>query len=174
MSVAVETRSRSFQGVRVERRTSKPFDAVIAALRARMGVASIPLLVSLVEKSVDESVFAEEVTQRFVGESGFMLFEELNHGGWLSIYGIRRRCVRWIYGNPLIAITMIRHDNTAGLFAPVEMLISDAVDGGGTVVTYVRASSLIVIEPNPPLLAAAQALDAKVEALLDAALKPEA
>jgi len=46
-----------------------------------------------------------------------MLFHEIDHGGWLSKFGINRRMVRWIFGNPLIAITMIRHDLTAGLFA---------------------------------------------------------
>jgi Domain of unknown function DUF302 len=45
--------------------------------------------------------------------------------------------VRWIFGNPLIAITMIRHDLTAGLFAPVEILVTEAEDGLGTTITYV-------------------------------------
>ena len=43
--------------------------------------------------------------------------------------------MRWIFGNPLIAITMIRHDLTAGLFAPVEILVTEAeestADAGG-------------------------------------------
>jgi hypothetical protein len=56
---------------------------------------------------------------------------------------------------------MIRHDIIAGLLAPVEMLISEAKYGVGTVVTYVRVSSLMVIEDNPPLLVEAHPLDAK-------------
>ena len=67
--------------------------------------------------------------------------------------------MRWIIGNPLIAITMIRHDITAGLFAPVELLVTENKDRKGATVTYVRPSTLMVIDDNPPLLAAAEALD---------------
>ncbi len=69
-----------------------------------------------------------------------------------------------VLGNPLIAITMLRHDVTAGLFAPVELLITEE-DDGGSAITYVVPSSLMVVEPNDPLLAAAQALDDKLAAL---------
>jgi hypothetical protein len=61
-----------------------------------------------------------------------MLFHEIDHGGWLSKFGIRRQMVRWIFGNPLIAITMIRHDLTASLFAPVEILVTEVDIGLGT------------------------------------------
>ena len=84
----------------------------------------------------------------------------------LSKFGISRRSVRWILGNPLIAITMIRHDISAGLFAPVELLLTEAEDGQGTTVTYVRPSTLMAIEQNPPLLDAARVLDEKCDALV--------
>ena len=57
---------------------------------------------------------------------------------------------------------------TAGLFAPVELLVTENIDRAGAKVTYVRPSSLMVVEDNPPLLAAAQALDEK---LLDLVVK---
>jgi uncharacterized protein (DUF302 family) len=101
-----------------------------------------------------------------VGESGFMLFYEIYHGGWLPRFGINWRTVRWILGNPLIAITMIRHDITAGLFAPVEVLVTEKESGPGTTITYVRPSSLMVNEENPPLREAAKALDEKFDALI--------
>ena len=63
-------------------------------------------------------------------------------------------------------ITMIRHDITAGLFAPVEILVTEKEGGAGTTVTYVRPSSLIVIEENLPLRKAAKALDEKLDALI--------
>jgi len=98
-----------------------------------------------------------------------MKFGEFNHGTWLKLFGIQRRVVRWIFGNPLIAFTMIRHDVTAGLFAPVEMLITELDDGAGAALIYVLPSSLMVIEDNPPLQAAADALDQKVAALVEQA-----
>ena len=70
-----------------------------------------------------------------------MLFAEFDHGAWLSKFGLERRSVRWIFGNPLIAITMIQYDVTAGLFAPVELITEDADHAGTTVVAHRVSSS---------------------------------
>ena len=107
----------------------------------------------------------ERAVQRYVGPSGFMLFTSFDHGAWIGKAGIDRQVLRVVIGNPLIAITMIHHDVTAGLFAPVELLLTGE-DGGGSAVTYVRPSSLMVVEDNPPLYDAAVALDAKLAALI--------
>jgi uncharacterized protein (DUF302 family) len=72
--------------------------------------------------------------------------------------------LRAILGNPLIAITMLRHDLTAGLFAPVEMLVLEE-DHNRSSLTYIKPSSLMVIDDNPPLRAAALVLDEKLAAL---------
>jgi hypothetical protein len=64
---------------------------------------------------------------------------------------------------------MIRHDPTAGLFVPIELLFNESPDGG-CVVTYIVPSSLIAIGDNAPLLAAAKRLDDKLEALMVSAL----
>jgi uncharacterized protein (DUF302 family) len=93
-----------------------------------------------------------------------MLFGLFNHGGWITKAGIDRKVLRVILGNPLIAITMLRHDVTAGLFAPVVLLIADERDGRSSL-TYVKPSSLMVVEPNPELLSAATELDTKLAAL---------
>jgi uncharacterized protein (DUF302 family) len=71
--------------------------------------------------------------------------------------------LRVVIGNPLIAITMLRHDVTAGLFAPVELLLT--AEDGGSAVTYMEPSSLMVIDDNLELLDAAKALDAKLAQL---------
>jgi len=102
--------------------------------------------------------------QSHVGSSGFMLFATLDHGAWIKKTGIERNLLRVVIGNPLIAITMLRHDVTAGLFAPVELLIAEE-QAGRSSLTYVVPSSLIVVEENEPLRAAALALDAKLAAL---------
>jgi uncharacterized protein (DUF302 family) len=163
---SVQTLTKEFEGTRVQVRTSSSFDEVLGRLRALMGSASIPDLIRLAAPAISQEEYAREVTERYVGESGFMLFGEIDHGGWISKFGINRRIIRLILGNPLIAITMIRHDITAGLFAPVELLVTENEDGLGATMTYVRPSSLMVIEENPPLLAAAKALDQKFEALV--------
>lgn len=63
---------------------------------------------------------------------------------------------------------------SAGIVAPVEMLITKDADGAGTSLVYVRPSSLMVIDDNPPLLEAAKALDAKCEAPLASTLRTAA
>jgi uncharacterized protein (DUF302 family) len=166
------TITTSFTGVRLSVSSPLPFDDVIDRLRKAMGQSSLPKLVRLAQQPITEAEFAKTVQERFVGESDFMLFAELDHGGWLSKFGIQRRVLRWILGNPLLAITMIRHDITAGLFAPVELLITDDGNGGGATLTYVRPSSLMVVVENPPLRSAAEKLDAKLDALVARVVNP--
>ncbi|OBJ14176.1 DUF302 domain-containing protein, partial [Mycobacterium colombiense] len=107
----------------------------------------------------------QERVESHVGPSGFMLFGLVDHGAWISKAGIERKALRVILGNPLIAITMLRHDVTAGLFAPVELLLLE--EGSGSSLTYVKPSSLMVVEANPELLSAAEKLDAKLAALAE-------
>ena len=161
------TESKRFTGVRIVVTTATPYDQVLDNLTGLMGHAPFEQLGALVRASSNREVFEREVQRRFVGESDFMKFGEFDHGSWLGLYEIHRRTVRWIFGNPLIAVTMIKHDVTAGLFAPVEMLITEAEDGVGTTLTYLLPSSLMVIEDNPPLRTAAEALDKKVAALVE-------
>jgi uncharacterized protein (DUF302 family) len=108
----------------------------------------------------------ESVVRAHLGERGFTLFGELDYGQWLPFYGVKKKAVRWIVGNPLIALTMLRHDINAALFAPVELLLVEDETRSGTVVIYDLPSSLMVTGENPPLLAAAQALDAKLHDLV--------
>src|SRR6202021_2281448 len=114
--------SKPFQGIRIEVDTSVSFDEVLNRLRGLMGNTSVPQIVALAKEPITQAEYVQEVQERFVGQSGFMLFHEIDHGGWLAKFGINRRTVRWILGNPLIAITMIRFDITAALFAPAGVL----------------------------------------------------
>ena len=164
MSATVE--SKPFGGERIVVRTDRGFDDVLKTLRQLMGKVTIADINALAEEPISEREFSTRVQERYVGTSGFMLFAEIDHGRWLPKFGISQRVVRWILGNPLYAITMIRHDITAGLFAPVELLVTEDSHQQGTTVTYVRPSSLMVIETNAPLLDAARALDAKLAALV--------
>ena len=166
MSAKATVASTPFQGIRIEVDTLVSFDEVLSRLRGLMGDASAQEVVALAKEAITQAEYVQKVEERFVGESGFMLFHEIDHGGWLAKFGINRRTVRWILGNPLIAITMLRHDITAGLFAPVEILVTEKESGPGTTITYVRPSSLMVIEENPPLRGAAEALDKKLDALI--------
>src|SRR5262245_47130553 len=108
----------------------------------------------------------EKVVRSQTEQSGFMLFAEFDYHQWLGLYGIQWKLARWILGNPVIAITMIRHDLEAALFAPVELLLVEDENREGVTVVYDLPSSLMVTRENPPLLEAAAALDAKLEDLV--------
>ncbi|ORV56190.1 hypothetical protein AWC03_16690 [Mycobacterium europaeum] len=150
-----------FTGVRVRYDSTKSYDELLAALLADIGEQPVPIN-DIATSTGDWEPYRQRV-ESHVGPSGFMLFGVVDHGAWIAKAGIDRRAVRVILGNPLIAITMLRHDVTAGLFAPVELLIAD--EGAGSSLTYVKPSSLMVVAPNPELLGAAEQLDAKLAAL---------
>ena len=157
-----EPQTVPFDGVRLRYASTRSFDDLVDALLADVGHDPVPIDDIGTLHATWESY--EHEVQSHVGPSGFMLFGSLNHGGWIAKAGIHRKVLRLIIGNPLIAITMIRHDVTAGLFAPVDLLLTEE-DNGTSALTYVVPSSLMVVEPNPPLLSAAQDLDAKLDAL---------
>lgn len=160
MSEPTETR---FDGIRARYQSNKSYDELLAALLADIGDKPVPVN-DIATTSGDWVSFRERI-ESHVGPSGFMLFGLFDHGAWLTKAGIDRRVLRVILGNPLIAITMLRHDVSAGLFAPVELLLTD--EGAGSSLTYVKPSSLMVVEPNAELLSAAEELDAKLAALAE-------
>jgi uncharacterized protein (DUF302 family) len=79
------------------------------------------------------------------------------------------KCKRILLGNPLVAITMLKHDMKAGLSVPVELLVVEATreEGGGVDLVYHLPSALIVAGgDNTELEAAAQNLDEKFQKLV--------
>ena len=151
-----------FTGLRVKYGSASDVDTLVAALLADVGDRPVP--VDEIARTTGGWADYERAVGAYAGPSGFMLFATLDHGGWITKAGIDTRVLRVVIGNPLIAITMMRHDVTAGLFAPVELLLTEEA-GGRSALTYVVPSSLMVVEPNPPLLAAARELDDKLAAL---------
>jgi uncharacterized protein (DUF302 family) len=151
-----------FTGVRLRFDSNKSFDEVLSALLADVG--DKPLLINEVADHSESWDSYKKEIEAHVGPSGFSLFATIDHGAWIKKVGIRRKVLRLIIGNPTIAITMLRHDLTAGLFAPVELILIEE-HGGHCSLTYVRPSSLMVVEKNDALFDAAKQLDAKLQAL---------
>ncbi|MFC0454122.1 DUF302 domain-containing protein [Rhodococcus jostii] len=151
-----------FDGVRLRFDSTKSFDNLVDALLADVGDKPVPI--DDIAARFESWKSYEQQVRPHVGPSGFMLFALWNHGGWIKKAGLGGKVLRIVIGNPLIAITMLRHDVTAGLFAPVELLLTDE-QHGRSALTYVRPSSLMVVEPNRPLRAGAMKLDAKLATL---------
>ena len=151
-----------FDGIRLRFDSAKSYDDLVAALLADIGEKPVPI--DAIGVTFDTWESYEREVESHTGPSGFMLFATFNHGGWMKKAGINRKALRVVLGNPLIAITMMRHDITAGLFVPVELLLTEEV-GDRSALTYVVPSSLMVVESNEPLREAALELDAKLAAL---------
>jgi uncharacterized protein (DUF302 family) len=158
----------SVEVTRVRFDSARSFDEVRSALKHHLGTARLQEVLDHA-RAVRNARDFEAIIEPFIGDSGFMLFLELDHSGWLPLYGVTRKATRLIFGNPLIAITMIRHDIEASLFAPVELLLFEGENGEGSTIIYDLPSSLMRAKGNLPLFEAAQALDAKMAALASAA-----
>jgi uncharacterized protein (DUF302 family) len=164
----------SIKRIEIERfsvTTSKPFDAVIAALKAGVGRLD---LVAFANASRSPSTFAEleEVINRDMGKTGLMLFLEFDHGAVLrKETGLDKpEIVRLVIGNPLVMKEMAKHVPDAGSYAPVTVLIDERRDG--VHLSYDKMVSLLAPYGNQDALEVAQDLDHKVEKLLnDAAVE---
>jgi uncharacterized protein (DUF302 family) len=152
----------SFGGVRIRFESKRNFDELVSVLLADVGEK--PLMIDDLPAKFETWESYKTEVESHVGPSGFILFALLNHGAWIKKIQIQRKVLRVVIGNPLLAITMLRHDLMAGLFAPVELILIEEDDDCSSL-TYVRPSSLMVVETNEPLLAAAKELDAKLHAL---------
>lgn len=151
--------------------TAKPFEAVLAALKAGVGRLD---LVAFANASKSASTFAEleEVINRDMGKTGLMLFLEFDHGAVLrKETGLDKpKIVRLVIGNPLVMKEMAKHVPDAGSYAPVTVLVDER--GDGVHLSYDRMASLLAPYGNQDALEVAQDLDGKVEKLLnDAAAK---
>jgi len=151
-----------FTGIRIRFDSKRRFDEVVKALLADVGEK--PLMIDDLPAKFESWESYKAEVESHVGPSGFILFAVLNHGAWIKKVHIHKKVLRLVIGNPLLAITMLRHDLTAGLFAPVELIVVEE-DQYRSSLTYVRPSSLMVVETNEPLLAAAKELDTKLQAL---------
>ena len=97
--------------------SAKPFEAVVASLKAAVGH---PDLVEFVKATKGAHTFAELESAVYtgLGRTGLMMFMELDHGAILrQETGLDTpNIVRLVIGNPLIMKEMAKHKN---LFSPL-------------------------------------------------------
>lgn len=145
--------------------SSKPFDAVVGALKANVGRLNVAEL-SKTSKTATSFSELEKMITRNPGPNGLMLFEELDHGAVLRREsGLDEpRILRLLIGNPLIMKEMAKHVPDAGSYAPTTVLVDERADG--VHLSYDRMASFLAPYENAKALAVARELDAKVEKLL--------
>jgi uncharacterized protein (DUF302 family) len=149
----VYSTARSFEDV------VKAFETVVDSLED-IGWASIP------SAAKDVADFEARVNAK-IGASGFSRFLTLDHGDWLNFFGKGSKARQYVIGNPLIAITMLRHDIRVGLNVPVRVYIYRDEASGTTRFEYDQPSTLMSGLGNKDVTAAAEKLDAKLAALAE-------
>jgi uncharacterized protein (DUF302 family) len=145
--------------------SSKPFEAVLAVLKAAVGH---PDMAEFMRATRSAPTFADlsNTVQRGVGKTGLMLFMELDHGAILrKETGLDTpKIVRLLIGNPLIMKEMAKRAVDAGSYAPVTVLVDERPDG--VHLPYDKMAPLLAPYGDTEVLAIARDLDSKIERLL--------
>ena len=145
--------------------SSKPFDAVVRAIKAAIGHPNMTELWQATERATIAAEL-EAAIQPVLGESGLMQFVEFDHG-MIVRKGTEHhtsRIIRLVIGNPLIMKEMAKRVPDAGSYAPVTVLVDERADG--VHISYDRMASLLAPYGNRDALSVARDLDAKVEDVL--------
>ncbi|KPI38563.1 uncharacterized protein AB675_4106 [Cyphellophora attinorum] len=120
-----------------------PYDLILSRIHASLGNTTLlPPLQSLAKTSTPLEPYIASV----VGPHDFIIFQKYDWHPLLASPGQNSpglKACRIIFGNPLVAKTMVREDVKAGLFAPVSMLVQEIENGGGVSVMWDLPSSLI-------------------------------
>jgi len=158
----------TIEKVEVERfslTSSKPFDAVVAALKAAVGQ---PDMVEFFRTTRATNSFPdlERIVKSGLGRTGLMLFAEFDLGDILRRESGSRtpKIIRLVVGNPLIMKEMVKHVPDAGSYAPVTVLIDERPDG--VHVSYNKMESYLLPYGSAEALAVARNLDTKITTLL--------
>ena len=102
--------------------SSKPFDAVVAAIKASIGQPDMAELRRATRRATTAAEL-EAAIQPVLGESGLMQFVEFDHGMIVS-KGTEHhtsRIIRLVIGNPLIMKEMAKRVPDAGSYASVRL-----------------------------------------------------
>jgi uncharacterized protein (DUF302 family) len=145
--------------------SSKPFDAVIAVIKASIDHPNMAEFSQMMQRARTVAEL-EAAIQPVLGKSGLMQFVEFDHGMIVrkGTENHTSRIVRLVIGNPLIMKEMAKRVPDAGSYAPVTVLVDERADG--VHISYDRMASLLAPYGNSEALSIARDLDAKVEDLL--------
>jgi uncharacterized protein (DUF302 family) len=145
--------------------SSKPFDAVVAAIKSAVGQ---PDILEFFKETRATKSFPdlERVVKRGLGRTDLMLFAEFDLGDILrrETGSNTPKIMRFVVGNPLIMKEMVKHVPDAGSYAPVTVLVDERPDG--VHISYDKMESYLRNYGSSEALAVAQNLDSKITSLL--------
>ncbi|KIW98076.1 uncharacterized protein Z519_01660 [Cladophialophora bantiana CBS 173.52] len=189
--MTLTTETQTIQIERLVYRSSIPFSTAESRLRSSIrpspgsSLWGAPQGQGQAQRPTDRESYEARV-KSLVGPHGFMYFHEFNHGLWLPFYeppsstvtvkGVKKNlnCKRFVLGNPMIAITILQHDLSAGLCVPVELCLVEEAEGGVKIVWYKPTSLIAGYEgAKQELVDAANALSIKLETFVKWVLRDD-
>ena len=153
----------TFAGTHVTVPSSKPYEQVIKALEALLGEGDSRSFAEMVGATGTWDEFVHETEQR-VGESGFVIFAQIDHGAWMSRIPHDMKGKLYVIGNPLIAKQMLEHVPEIGLYVPLRIYVYED-EWGTTRIDYDEVSPIFERFGNERVNEVARELDQKLEDL---------
>ena len=124
---------------------------------------------------IDDGIFtllrygeAERALRELEACPSLLIFGVRDHGALLAVAGLRRRALQYDIGNPLTASRMTRHQISAGLYAPIRVLLRED-DEVGAAFEYDRPASAFGQFGDAAVDLVAQQLDRDLRAALEGA-----
>ena len=146
--------------------SNQPYEDVIDALEARLGVAEN--WGKIVGQLIAATASWELVTQTIeahIGASGLTIFSKVEHSPLLSLAGKTSRATQYTLGNLLFAIQMTMHMPEAALYAPLKVVVYED-EQGRTFVAYDSFVSLLAQYQREEIAQVARVVEQKLEALV--------
>ena len=111
----------TFTTTHVHVQTEKIFGEVTKDFERQLGKFD-PTVSQALRPDANRAADARARIEAMAGSSGFMLLGTTDHDTLLSVFGVKKKAIQYIVGNPLIAIQMTQHNLAAGLYAPLRVL----------------------------------------------------
>ncbi len=158
----------TFTTTHIRVQTEKKFSEVTRDFERQLGKFD-PTVFQALRSDAERADDARARIEAMAGSSGFMLFGTMDHGALLSVFGVKKKAIQYVLGNPLIAIQMTQHNLAAGLYAPLRLLVYED-NRGRTCLEYDKPSSLFGQFNDDRITTVASLLDRKLEDLIAAAV----
>ena len=169
LECTLQTNKKKYKIQHVEYISAYSFEQVIANFEGLVGNVENGSLRQVVVTAKTQEEF-EIGVHALEGKSGFLQFLLINHGAYLPRFDIVGKKVRmYTVGNPLIAVTMIKHDLAAALNVPVRLVIYENTADNTVRLAYDLPSSLMSQLQNKEVTSATKVLDAKLQDLCERA-----
>ena len=162
----MKTSETQRQVVRVTINADVNFESFVKSFQERLGRFDQAAIAALAGQPRE----AEAAIQGMEGDQGLMIFFTLDHGRALTMVGKDRKVIRFILGNPLVAIQMTKYDVRAGQYVPLT-LIAYEDEENRVRIEYDQPSSLLEVCKNAEIDQTARELDRKLLLVVEHAIK---